>query len=126
MTDTKPLENDIAAELRQLGQNIKSVLEDAWQSDERKKIHQEIEAGLKDLGDTLKQTSAEFSQSQIAQNLKADAGDLKKRVQSGELEAKVRTELLAALRMANEELKKVLSKRSPAAPDDKGAGAPKG
>jgi hypothetical protein len=59
----------------------------------------------------------DFSHSQAAQTLKTEAEDFHKRVQSGELEAKVRSEVLAALRMANEQLRKAFSGGS--SPDQK-------
>jgi len=49
------------------------------------------------------------SHSQVGQTLKTEADDFQKRVKSGELEAKVRSEVLAALRMANDQLKKAFS-----------------
>jgi hypothetical protein len=101
--------NTIADEFVELGRNIKQALQSAWRSEERIRLQSEIETGLKEASRALKQATDELSKSQAAQNLKADAGDLQGRVQSGELEAKIRSELLAALHMANEELKKAFS-----------------
>jgi len=101
--------NTIADEFVELGRNIKQALQSAWTSEERKRLQSEIETGLREASRVLKQATDELSKSQAAQNLKADAEDFQRRVQTGELEAKIRFELLAALHMANEELKKAFS-----------------
>jgi hypothetical protein len=98
---------DIAAEFRQLGQNLADLLRGAWESEDRKKIQQEIETGLNDLGASLKKAGQDFTQSPTGQTLKSDVEDLRQRIKSGEVEAKVRSEIINALRTVNEELKKI-------------------
>jgi len=131
MADQNPTperNSDIAAEFVELGRNIKNALQTAWSSEDRKKLQSEIEKGLKEAGEALKQASNDLPHSQAAQTLKADAEDFQKRVQSGELEAKVRAEVLAVIQMANEQLKKAFSSgasseersaQPPAGPEDK-------
>jgi hypothetical protein len=99
----------ISDEFVELGRNIKRALQSAWTSEERKKLQAEIETGLKEASKALKQATDDFSHSQAGQTLKSEAEDFQKRVQSGELEVKVRSELLSALRLANQELKKAFS-----------------
>ena len=109
MSDQKTSQNpkdDIAAEFVEFGQNIKKALQSAWASEDRKKLQAEIEKGLKDAGEALKQAGSDFSHGQAAQTFKNETDDFKRRVQSGEFEAKVRSEVLSALRIANEQLKK--------------------
>ncbi len=114
MTDSippqgKPAPEDIASEFTELGKSLTSLLRSAWESEERKKLQKEIEAGLTDLSGTLSKAATEFSESPTGQNLKADLKDLRQRVESGEVEAQVRQDVLSALRAANAELKKVAS-----------------
>ena len=109
--------NDLAAEFRELGKNLSELLRSGWESEERKKLQQDIETGLKDLGTTLKKAGNDIATSPLAQNLKADVNDLRQRAESGELEQKVRAEVRAVLQAANEEIKKILAKR-PAPPSD--------
>lgn len=105
MDDQKP-SNDIAFEFAELGKNIKKALQSAWSSDERKKLQAEIEKGLKEAEKALQHATSDISQTQVGKTFKNEAGDFQKRVKSGELEAKVRSEVLNALRIANEQLKK--------------------
>jgi hypothetical protein len=101
--------NSIADEFVELGRNIKQALQSVWTSEERRRLQSEIESGLSEASRALKQAADEFSKSQAAQNFKTEADDFQRRVQNGELEAKIRSELLAALHIANEELKKAFS-----------------
>lgn len=105
--------DDLAAEFVEFGQNIKKALQSAWASEDRKQLQAEIEKGLKDAGEALKQAGSDFSHGQAAQTLKTEAEDFQRRVKSGELEAKARSELLSALRIANEQLKKAFSDSNP-------------
>jgi HD-GYP domain-containing protein (c-di-GMP phosphodiesterase class II) len=119
MTETKPptgessadsaATSDIASEFRQLGNNLKSILQSAWESEERKKLQQEIESGLAELGDSLNKTISEFKESPEGQRLKADVDDFRTRLRSGEVEVQARGELLSILRKVNDELQKATS-----------------
>jgi len=105
--------NDIADELRQLGKNIKEALRGAWESEERQKLQDEIKGGLAELGNMLNQAADDFKSSQAGQNIKADINDFKERLRTGEVESKVRSEILEALQTANRELKRATQSRRP-------------
>ena len=105
--------NDIADELRQLGKNIKEALRSAWESEERQKLQQEVKDGLAELGSFLNQAADDLKTTQTGQTIKADIDDLKERWQTGEVENKVRSEILEALQTANRELKRVTQSKRP-------------
>jgi hypothetical protein len=110
--------NDIADELRQLGNNIKEALRSAWESQERQKLQQEVQDGLAELGTFLNQAADDLKNTQTGQTIKADIDDLRERMRTGEVENKVRSEILEALQTANRELKRVTqSKRPPDNPN---------
>lgn len=115
---------DLTDEFRALGQNLVKSLNALWQSPERKRLQEEIEAGVNTLIATIKAEAATFSQSPTGQRLKADLDDLQQSVQNSEVEARVRQELLKALRTVNAELKKVSNawteKASPPEREEKG------
>ncbi len=124
MADPNDQSTNLSDEFVKLGRNLKQALQSAWTSEERKRLQAEIETGLTEASRALKQATDDFSKSQAAQTIKADAEDFKKRVQSGELESKIRSELLNALHMANEALKSAFSSEAttgsdPAKPSDK-------
>jgi hypothetical protein len=98
---------DLAAEFQALGKNLKRIIVDAWQSEERKNLQMELEEGLSDLGDSLKQTAQEIHDSETGQRLKAEAEDLRDRIRTGEVEEKIRNDLQSILRKMNSDLEKV-------------------
>jgi hypothetical protein len=89
-----------------LGRNLKSILQAAWESEERRKLQQELETGLAELGRSLNQTVDDFKESPTGQRLRADAEDLRTRIRTGEIETEVRDDLLSVLRRVNVELEK--------------------
>ena len=123
MSDSNPNENkspegDIGDQLNELGKNLRDALRTAWESDERRKLQQDIEVGLANLRDSLNQAATDFSNSQTGQTLKEDVKDLNERWKTGEVGSKVRTEIADALRTVNQELQKA-SRKDPPPPADK-------
>jgi hypothetical protein len=102
--------NTIGNELRALGDNLIATLREAWGTPERQRLQGEIETGLADLGSSLKKAAADFETSPTGQRLKADIDDFGERVRSGEVESKLRSELLEALRAVNIELEKAAAR----------------
>jgi hypothetical protein len=114
MTDqTPPPENELADELKNLGQNLKGILRAAWESEERRKLQQEIQKGV----DELQKAVNDFAASPTGQRLKNDVQDLGERLRTGEVEDKLRGDLLAALRTLNAELTKATRKGTDTPPD---------
>ena len=114
MDETPKPEENLAEEFHNLGKNLTDALRAAWDAPERKKLQQEIESGLNDLGTTLKQEVSTLRDSPTGQRFKSDVEDLKDRIRTGDVESKVRGELVSALRMINNELQKVIERVSPA------------
>ena len=118
MSESNPNENkipndDIGDQLNELGKNLRDALRTAWESDERRKLQQEIEVGLANLSDSLSQAAKDFSNSPTGQNLKEDVKDINERWQTGEVGTKVRTEITEALRTVNQELQKAYQRNQP-------------
>jgi hypothetical protein len=103
---------DIAAEFANLGRNLKNILQSAWDSPERKKLQQEVEAGLADAARALNQTVTELKEGETGQQFKKEFEDLHTRIRSGEVTTRVRDDLLSALRTINSELEKTASHTS--------------
>ena len=110
MTDNNPQEphnpNDLLDELHAIGENLRGLFTSAWDSPERQRLQQDLEKGLNDLTTNLNQAATDFRNSQTGQQLKEDVADFNERLRTGEVEKAVRSEVLGALRMANEGLKK--------------------
>jgi succinate dehydrogenase/fumarate reductase flavoprotein subunit len=106
MTENLPPEENLADEFRQLGKNIAEVLRGAWESPERKKLQQEIANGLSDLSNMMRTEADHIRESPTGQRMRADTEELRERIRSGEVESRVRQDLLAALRLINDQLRK--------------------
>ena len=106
MTENPSPEENLSEEFRQLGKNLAEVLRGAWESPERKKLQQEIADSLSDLSNMMRTEAEHIRESPTGQRMKADAEDLRERIRTGEVESKVRQDLLAALRLINDQLRK--------------------
>ena len=55
-SDPSPDENsseDVSAEWQDLGQNLRNVFQNTWESEERRKLQDDIEAGLADFSSSI-------------------------------------------------------------------------
>ena len=120
MTEDQQTENNLSDEFRNLGHNLMTALRSAWDNPEREKLQQEIEAGLEEFTSTVKEEVDHFSESPTGQRLRSDIGNLQERVRSGEVETRIRDDLINALRTVNNELEKATSKMPPAEAEEAG------
>ncbi len=125
MTEPRSSFDDLGDELRNLGTNLRQVLQAAWESDERRSAQEQLERGLDDLARTLRTAGQEFAASPTGQRLREDVRDLHERMRNSELDTRVRDELLSALRRVNEELSKAAAART-STPPAGGPGTPEG
>lgn len=112
MTENPQPEENLTEEFRQLGRNLISALQTAWESPERKRLQQEVISGLNELGDTLRKEADVLSSSETAKKFKTNVEQIGEQIRSSEPQTKIRQELLGALRTANLELQKVIERWS--------------
>jgi hypothetical protein len=110
MNEAPKPEDNLTDEFRSLGRNLLNTLQAAWDRPERKNLSQEIETGLTELINTLKDEAGNLASSPTGQKVKTEAEDLRQRVQTGEVDTAVRSELLKALQTVNAELAKAVSR----------------
>ena len=103
-------EEKLTEEFRNLGKNIFEMIQAAWDHPERKNMQQEIESGLRELGNSLRREAKDFSSSPAGEQFKADIEDLGERFRTGEAQVKLREELLSALQTANLEMQKAIQR----------------
>jgi hypothetical protein len=108
MTDNPSPESSLTAELRELGKNLVEAMRAAWEQPERKRFQQEITNGLSDLGNTLKSEATKLQEHPTTQRLRTNVSTAGQRIRSGEVEDKVREDLLTALRNANQQLEQTV------------------
>jgi hypothetical protein len=111
---------ELSDELRALGENLRSLFQAVWDSDDRRRLQQEMETGIGALAESLGQAARDFAESETGKQMKKDAREFGDRVRSGEVETKVRQDLTAILRKMNEELGRASSSwssRPPSGPE---------
>jgi len=114
MSEEKQTHGTLRDEFRALGQNLKEMMDSAWESEERKKLQTEIKEGMHELGNVLDEFAANVQSGEVAQTIRREVDDFSERVRSGELESKARQEILKALKVLNNELEKASAKFSSA------------
>jgi hypothetical protein len=112
MSEQNKESGNMREEFRNLGNNLKKMINTAWESEERKKFQAEIEDGMRELGSVLEDLAVEFREGEAGQKIRREADDFTERVRSGEVEAKARDEILKALKVLNAELEKASEKFS--------------
>jgi hypothetical protein len=121
--ETSKPDESLAQALADLGKNLVGVLRVSWERPERRKLQEDIEKGVSDLGNTLRDGMKAASDNPVSQRIRADIEDLGDRMRSGQVETKVRGELIAALQTLNLELEKVKTVLA-ASPDSSDQPAP--
>jgi hypothetical protein len=116
--DNKSTSETISDQLNELGKNLRDALQNAWSSEERRKLQQDIEEGMASLGSSLSQAAKDFSSSPTGKTISEDVKDLQDRWRNGEVGSKVHREVVDTLRRVNEELQKA-SGKNPPPPADK-------
>jgi hypothetical protein len=89
---------------------LMKTLQAAWEAPERKKLTQEIETGLTDLADTVRNEVNNFNESPTGQRFRSDVSDISQGVRKTVSETSVREELIKALNVINRELENVATK----------------
>jgi len=112
MDESTKHEGELSEEFRKLGSNLKEALEAAWNSPDRQRLEQEIKTGLRQAAEALAGLAAEAVESETGKKLRTEVEALGDRVKSGELESKIRRDVLDGLQKLNAELERARSRRS--------------
>jgi len=102
--------NTIRQEFKELGQNIRDVFGNAWESKEKQKLQDDLKNGLNDLGDALGKLTSDLRVKDFTQKMVDGVEGLGERVRNGEIENKTKGDILNALEKINQSLTKASSK----------------
>ncbi len=115
MSENPNPQPDLASQFRELGDQLKNLLQTAWSSDEAHQVKEELKTGLHTLGQAATEAVEDFKASEAGEKIRVEAQDFKTRVESGEVEAKAREEISKALNIISTELQKAIDSFKPAA-----------
>ncbi|MGD8455308.1 MAG: hypothetical protein PVF83_02900 [Anaerolineales bacterium] len=110
MSDQTPPEGDLQDEFKNLSQNLKRVINTAWESEERKKVQSDIQDGLDELYLAINKMIDEFKVSETGKKVIEEVDDFSERLRSGEVRDQAREGILTALKKMNIELEKAADK----------------
>lgn len=112
MSDQKKTGNQVGDEFIKLGENLRDVITSAWESEERKKVTDEVKTGLNQLVATFSQLADEFSRSETGQSIQAELDEFNERVKTGDIQNKISEDVVNVLQRVNDELRKAAGKWS--------------
>ena len=104
MTEEKKSKNEIGNEFEKLGENIRQAVQGVWESEERKRIGQEIHDGLVEIGEAFSRLGDEFVESPGVQRVREEVDDFSERIQSGDVAKKINDDLVSLLQTINQKL----------------------
>jgi len=104
MTEEKKSNSEIGNEFEKLGENIRQAVQGVWESEERKRIGQEIHDGLAEIGAAFTSLGDEVIESPGVQRVREEVDDFSERIQSGEVAQKINDDLVSLLQTINQKL----------------------
>ena len=106
-------QEDIVAELGELGKKLRNTINAAWTSEERHKIQREVEEGLVRLRDELNQAAKTVRASEPGQKVEAEVKRVREDIESGKTRDDVRKGIVTGLRAAGDTLDKLAESFTP-------------
>jgi methyl-accepting chemotaxis protein len=104
MSEEQKPKSSLQQEFETLGKNIREALEGAWGSEERKRLSEEIERGLNEIGNTLGNVADDLQQNETVQKVSAEVDEIADQIRSGEVADKMRSGTVDVLQALNREL----------------------
>ena len=113
MSEPSADDHELEALFEEVNENLKKALRSIWSDPALQSIQSGFGESLQSLREGLESTIEGFKQSEAGQQFLLDLKEFNRKVQSGELEAQVRDELVRGLRKANQELADIANRATP-------------
>jgi hypothetical protein len=101
-------DSEILGEIQSLGQQLATAIKSMWESEESRKLRQEIGEGFVELGHQLDAAVKSAQESEAAKQFSEQVRDVVDKARKSDVTAKVEEGLVAGLRELNEQLSKVI------------------
>jgi hypothetical protein len=106
--------SDIVEEFKRLGRQFADTLEGIFNSEEAKRVETELRAGMRSFADEVEKAFSQAKESPAAARMKEEAGNVKDRVETGEIGRKTQEGVVSGLRWLSDELEKLATQFTPA------------
>ena len=83
--EKKSQEPDLVAEFQTLGRTFAEAFESAWNSEERKRVEEEVRAGVQTFADEVDKVIREAKKSRAGERMTKEAEEMAKQVESSEI-----------------------------------------
>jgi hypothetical protein len=83
--EKKSQEPDLVAEFQTLGRTFAEAFESAWNSEERKRVEQEVRAGVQSFADEVDKVIREAKGSPAGERMKSEASEMASKVESSDI-----------------------------------------
>lgn len=103
--------------MRELGRQFAQTIQTAWDSEERRNVEREMREGMREFGDEVNKVLREVRESPAAKKVQEEAGDVRTRVESGEITYTVKKSMVDGLNWLSVEMAKLAEQFSPPAKD---------
>lgn len=108
MTEEKKPTNDILDELEALGQQLSTALKTLWESEESRKLREDLRQGFVQLGQEIDEAVKTAQDSEAAKQFGEQVKDTMEKARRSDIASKVEEGLATGLRKMNEELSKIV------------------
>jgi len=108
MTEEKAPKSEILDEIESLGQQLVTAVRSLWDSEDSRKLRQEIGEGFSELGRQLEQTVKSAQESEAAKELREQVKETVDKAREADIARKVEQGLVDGLRALNQELSKLV------------------
>jgi hypothetical protein len=130
MSDMPGSDHELEDLFREMTQNLKKLVQAIWTDPALQSAQSEFLESLEAMRKGLEASVEDFADSEAGQRFQQDLKELNRKIQTGELEEKVRDEMVRGLRKANQELTDLANRQvrpdssSPTPPDPGGSRPP--
>ena len=109
MTEEEKPTNDILSELESLGQQLTTALKTLWESEESRKLRQDLRQGFVQLGQELDEAVKTAQDSEAAKQFGEQVKDTVEKARQSDIAGQVEQGVTTGLRKMNEELSKIIA-----------------
>jgi soluble cytochrome b562 len=114
--------SDVLDELQALGEQLSAAVKALWQSEDSRKLRQDIGQGFADLGQQLDEAVKSAQESEAAKQFARQVKDTMDKARETDVAGKVEEGLVSGLRELNEQLSKLVASLGQKEGSAKGSG----
>jgi hypothetical protein len=108
-TEERAPSSEILDELHALGQQLATTVKSLWESDESRKLREEIEQGFVELGHQVETAVESARESEAAKQLSEQVKDTMEKARESDIPAKMEDYLVTGLRELNTQVSKMVT-----------------